>query len=206
VSNLGRWAPWYDQLEPGASPEPYGATPTYEMGAQWLADWAMTPVARLPAEPVLPLDPVGFLIEDWGCGKGWMRTLIPAECYRGIDGTKSPFADVVADLATYRAEDDVLAIFMRGVLEHNYGWRKIIANAMNGFRYRMALVLFTPMTKPGAGTTEIGFTKELGVPDLSLDHLELMPFLEDRCSHISWRDVDSPDTGYGTERVYFLEK
>jgi len=181
VSNLGKWAPWYSQLAPDAEPEPYGATPTYEMGAHWLRNCAT--------------------VEDWGCGKGWMRKLVVPMRYIGIDGTASPFADRVADLVDYRSEG--AGIFMRGVLEHDYRWEKILANAVMSFFHRMALVLFTPMVDEGF--TEIGFTKELGVPDLSLGHNLLMVYFEP-LAFCAWRDIESPGTAYGVERIYFLEK
>jgi hypothetical protein len=181
VSNLGKWAPWYDQLAPDAVPEPYGATPTYEMGARWLE--------------------LCDVVEDWGCGKGWMRTLVAPERYLGIDGTASPFADVVEDLTRYVSSAS--GIFMRGVLEHDYRWERILDGAIKSFRTRMALVLFTPMRD--SGTLEIGFTQELGVPDLSLGHDLLMTHFE-QLPFVAWRDVKSPGTAYGVERIYFLEK
>lgn len=184
VSNLGKWDPWYSQLSPDAAPQPYGATPTYEMGARWLRDCEV--------------------VEDWGCGKGWMREVLLGrgrQVYIGIDGSDSPFADEVADLVEYRSE--VGGIFMRGVLEHDYRWEKILENAVASFTHRMALVLFTPMID--RGSKEIGFTKELGVPDLSLGHGLLMTHFEP-LAFCAWRDIESPGTAYGTERIYFLEK
>jgi hypothetical protein len=98
MANEGKWADWYQGVE---KPWPYGDTTTYEIGAAWLDGCA--------------------LIEDWGCGAGWLRTLVPPDQYRGIDGTSSPFCDEVVDLVSYRST--VPAIFMRHVLEHNHDWR-----------------------------------------------------------------------------------
>lgn len=182
MSNLGKWAPWYSQLAADAQPEPYGATPTYEMGARWLRDCAV--------------------VEDWGCGKGWMRKLIEPTRYVGIDGTASPFVDKVIDLVDYRSWSTG-GIFMRGVLEHDYRWEQILANAVASFFPRMVLVLFTPMIDKRS--KEIGFTKELGVPDLSLGHNLIMTHFEP-LAFCAWRDIESPGTAYGTERIYFLEK
>jgi len=70
--NEGKWADWYQGVE---KPWPYGDTTTYEIGAAWLDGCA--------------------LIEDWGCGTGWLRTLVPPDQYRGIDETSSPFCDEV---------------------------------------------------------------------------------------------------------------
>ncbi len=183
VSNLGKWALWYSQLAADAEPQPYGATPTYEMGAYWLKGCGN--------------------VEDWGCGKGWMRKLIEPRRYLGIDGTASPFADKVVDLADYAPSVPACGIFMRGVLEHDYRWEKILKNAVASFSYRMALVLFTPMID--RGSKEIGFTKELGVPDLSLGHNLIMSHFEP-LAFCAWRDIESPGTAYGIERIYFLEK
>ncbi len=72
--NEGKWADWYQGVE---KPWPYGDTTTYEIGAPWLDGCA--------------------LIEDWGCGAGWLRTLVPPDRYRGIDGTSSPFCDEVVE-------------------------------------------------------------------------------------------------------------
>lgn len=76
MSNVGKWTDWYRDL--GGEPWPYGDTTSYEIGAAWLQSCA--------------------LVEDWGCGAGWLRTLVPPERYRGIDGTASPFCDEAVDL------------------------------------------------------------------------------------------------------------
>ena len=73
MTNVGKWADWYQGVE---KPWPYGETTSYEIGAAWLADCALT--------------------EDWGCGAGWLRTLMPPERYRGIDGSTSSVCDEVA--------------------------------------------------------------------------------------------------------------
>jgi len=54
---LGRWDPWYARLPRGTPPMPYGRSSSYRRGADWLADCP--------------------LVEDWGAGTGWLRTLIP---------------------------------------------------------------------------------------------------------------------------------
>ena len=98
----------------GGASWPYGDTTSYAIGAAWLAECA--------------------LIEDWGCGPGWLRTLLPVDRYRGIDGTASPCCDVVVDLIAYRSA--VLWIFMRHVLEHNEAWSQILDNAVASFTER----------------------------------------------------------------------
>ncbi|MPY89661.1 MAG: hypothetical protein GEU99_17285 [Luteitalea sp.] len=140
-SNVGKWAAWYRGLD---DPRPYGDTTSYTIGPAWLAHCA--------------------LVEDWGCGRGWLRTLIPPNRYRGIDGTASPFCDEVVDLVEYRSTSP--GIFMRHVLEHNYEWARVLDNAVASFTERMVLVLFTPEVEAtqqiacslvGAGVPDIAF-------------------------------------------------
>jgi hypothetical protein len=97
MTNVGKWTSWYQGTQ---EPWPYGDTRSYEIGAAWLANCSLT--------------------EDWGCGTGWLSTLIPPERYRGIDGTPSPCCAQVVDLAAYRSS--VPRLFMRHILEHNYEW------------------------------------------------------------------------------------
>lgn len=179
MSNLGRWALWYGQVTD--QPQPYADTVTYRLGADWLAGCG--------------------LVEDWGCGLGWLRTLIPAERYRGLDGTASPFADEVVDLAAYRSS--VPGVFMRHVLEHNHAWEAVLDNAVTSFTKRMALILFTPMAPV---THQIApFDNDgLDVPNIAFRHQDLA----DRFgSGTAWRFEDvATSSFYGTERVYYLER
>jgi len=158
---------------------PFGFSITYRVGADWLAGCA--------------------LVEDWGCGLGWLRTLVPPGRYRGIDGSRSPFTDEIVDLARYRSS--VPGVFMRHVLEHNHAWRQVLDNALASFTERMALILFTPMAEK---THERAFVVEIGVPDISFRHEDLT----DRYgSDIRWSSRDYlTQIGYGCERVYLLEK
>lgn len=121
-SNLGAWDEHYENLE---APESYGGDPTYPMAAAWMEGCAT--------------------VEDWGCGKGWLRQFCDPAAYRGIDGSCTPFADVVADLATYRS--DVDGIVLRHVLEHDYRWGVILAGAIASCRERLCVILFTPQVE-----------------------------------------------------------
>lgn len=171
-TNVGKWDRWYHGL---SEPQPYGDTVTYQAGADWLAGCE--------------------LIEDWGCGKGWMRHFVPADRYRGIDGSHSPFADEVVDLTTYRS--DVPGVFMRHVLEHNYDWSRILDNAVTSARERLFLVLFTPLV----GTTrEIAYAEDPGVPDIAFHLPDLTDHI--RAAGFDW-DAESIDTAtqYGTETM-----
>lgn len=173
MSNVGRWDRWYAGL---TEEQPYGLTSTYQLGADFLAGCAT--------------------IEDWGCGKGWMRTLVEPGRYRGIDGSWSPFADEVVDLVAYRSCVD--GIFMRHVLEHNYEWQAILANAMASFTHRFALVVFTPF---GDETRQIAFADDPGVPDISFRLDDLLVFFDGyRCER---QDLTTA-TQYGAETIFFV--
>lgn len=173
---LGKWDRWYAGL---SEPTAYGSTVTYEMGAKFLD---------------------GLSVEDWGCGKGWMRTLIPPERYRGIDGSHSPFADQIADLTEYRSQTP--GLFMRHVLEHNYSWRRVLENAVASFTERMVLVIFTPF---GDITREIAYADDPGVPDISFRLRDLAVIFAD--FEISWTSETIPsDTQYETETVFYLRR
>ena len=117
----GKWDDHYRDLQ---ALEPYGQDESYRLIAEWLSPCAS--------------------IEDWGCGKGWLRRFIDEDAYRGIDGSCSPFADIVADLTTYTSK--VEGIALRHVLEHSDDWPDILANALESFEVRLCIVLFTPLT------------------------------------------------------------
>jgi hypothetical protein len=177
VSNLGKWDDWYADL---AEPEPYALTPTYALGAAWLAECA--------------------LIEDWGAGKGWLRTLVEPERYRAIDGSASPFADEIADLAEYRSQTP--GLFMRHVLEHNLGWAEILDNALASFTERMALILFTPLVDE---TRVAAWQEDPGVPDITFVLSDLTDPIE--AAGVRWAaETLVTESHYGTETIFYLRK
>ncbi len=175
MSNLGKWDRWYSMVD---ETQPYGLTETYKLGAAFLADCAT--------------------VEDWGCGKGWFRRLVPAGRYRGIDGSSTPFADEVVDLAVYRS--NVEGIFMRHVIEHDYRWSEILANAVASFTRRLVLVVFTPF---GAETREIAFADDPGVPDISFCKEDLLAYFAGL--RVTTDDLVT-DTQYGVETIFKVER
>lgn len=179
ATNLGKWNRWYGLLDP-ATPEPYGDSPSYGIVADFSA---------------------GLATADWGCGKGWLRNFIPAHLYTGIDGSASPFADVIADLATYTAPSP--AIILRHVLEHDYRWRDILRNAAAAALERLAIVLFTPTT--GHTTEQIAWNDEPGVPDLAFALPELLALLEPAFS-VEVRELASPRTQYKVETILLARR
>lgn len=177
ISNVGKWDRWYCGID---EPSPYGLTETYEMGNEWLKDCS--------------------IVEDWGCGKGWFKTIFKGN-YIGIDGSYTPYSDKVVDLVQYKS--DVPGIFMRHVLEHNYQWKQILINALNSFKERMVLIIFTPFAK---AVTEIAYNDDIGVPDISLSLDELMPLFYDNKVFISEVITKNTKTQYEEETVFFLYK
>jgi SAM-dependent methyltransferase len=134
------------------------------------------------------------LIEDWGCGTAYAKQFVQASAYVGIDGSESRFVDKVADLQIYRSQAD--CIFMRHVLEHNYGWRLILENAVRSFRKRMVLVLFTPFAED---EKKIGDND--GIPDLSLRREDVMAFLGGLS--VTEESLKS-ETQYGEEHIFYI--
>lgn len=175
MSVTGRWAGWYEDV---SEPQPYGLTPTYELGAAFLAGCAP--------------------VEDWGCGTGWMRQHFPEGRYIGLDGTASVHADRVVDLESYASRTP--GVFMRHVLEHNYEWRRILRNACRSFTQRFVLVLFTPLV---AGTHEVAFVADPGVPDIAFALDDITAFF-DGCD---WRhETLASETAYGEETIFYVER
>lgn len=178
---------------------PYGEIDTYVAGAQWLAGCSQ--------------------VEDWGCGRGyfkvaWEDHVAGPGRYIGIDvgvdsvPTHNPFADVTADLTTYRSETP--GLFMRHVLEHNYEWRDILGNAVASFTDRMFLAIFTPWsTTPGVeevltthGPPEYPFY-DPPQPNLAFDPPQIERFFDG----MTWtRETLFTGTQYGLEHVFRVVK
>ena len=152
----------------------YGPDDSYNLAAKWLD---------------------GLDVEDWGCGYGQFKAFHKNGAYKGVDGTAG-FCDCVADLGAYRSETP--GLMMRHILEHNTDWRTVLENAAASFTKRMALIVFTP---DGHGE-QLGFTPELGVPDLALPHGEIAAAFSGTV-----RKVFLPTaTGYTGETVWLAER
>jgi len=181
---IGRWSSWYDQIEAGDSPQPYGDTVSYSLGADWLKDCST--------------------VEDWGCGMGWARSLFDPSQYRGLDGSVNPFVDKVVDLTLYRSNPPVPGIFMRHVLEHNWDWERMLDNALASFTQRMALILFTPMAEVTHQIPDMEGCGGINVPAISFRHEDLTARMDGNIT-VLWNDILSK-TWFGGERIYYLEK
>lgn len=140
-------------------------------------------------------------IEDWGCGFAHAKTFVKRSKYIGIDGSASDFADKIADLREYTSEAD--CIFMRHVLEHNYDWRKVLANAIASFKKRMVLIIFTPLTETTRRITTSRILTSSPVPDISFKKSDLTAFFR----HCKYAEESlATDTQYKTEHIFYIEK
>jgi hypothetical protein len=154
VSNVGRWDFFYaDKPE---HPFGYDDSPAFKMGADFLADCET--------------------VADWGCGGGNFSRFVEPERYVGVDGSKTWAVSVVADLEEYRGESD--GIFLRGVLEHNYKWDKVLENALASFRKRMVLVFFTDFHAGPEDAFELSYELPYGVPTLAFRQGAIEAFLD----------------------------
>lgn len=138
-----------------------------------------------------------YIIEDWGCGVAWARRFVQRGRYIGIDGSWSMHCDIVTDLRAYRSTAD--AILIRHILEHSWGWRKILENALASFQKKLCLILFTPF---GDVTRSIGSTKE-NVPDLSFRKEDLLEFLR---PYSFTEECFESATQYGAEHIFYVSK
>ncbi len=169
-SMIGKWNDWYSGIR---SPQAYGSDETYIMGAYFLN---------------------GLDVEDWGCGKGYFST-VHTGGYVGVDGTETPFSDIVVDLRYHTSRTE--GLFMRHVIEHNLEWELVLANAIKSFTRKMALVLFTPMSEK---TKQIAWNAGVEVPDMSFSHEDIMKMVPDSVN-AEWIDLQTT-TQYGVERFY----
>jgi len=193
MSNVGKWDAHYASMPYII---PMGLSDSYEVAAKAFRDAGVTEV------------------EDWGCGYGWMETVLgtvaPGIRYVGVDGSRSPYHDRVIDDLTTR-QTKVEGIFMRHVLEHNYDWPTILDNALASFTKLFVLVLFTPDivlngTDDDRPHEELQFEEEFGVPTLALNQ-NLIEKSFNRHG-LQWEDdyIVSPYTSYGHEDIFVVSR
>ena len=180
-----KWNKWYENITIDDVCFRYGNTETYDLGYTFLKECKT--------------------IEDWGCGIGGFKTRFEKENvnnYIGVDGSKTPFADIKADLTTYISNVD--GIFMRHILEHNYDWKTILENACKSFTHKMCLVLFTPFSNE---TKEIAHNMNYGVdvPDLSLSKNEIINIF-DKYNIKHTLITMNTQTQYNIEHIFYLTK
>jgi hypothetical protein len=182
---LSRYGLWEQKYEKDIRPRMYGDPLTAKLASVFLNQ------------------PDIHVVEDWGCGYGSFKSYLGThQTYVGVDGSSAAYSDAVADLENYTSTAD--AIHMRHVLEHNLRWRRILSNAVESFRKRMVLTLFTPLGDRteiiarypdfyGTGVTMI---------DIALGRNELLDCLSDL--HIVAEMTAMSNTQYGVETMFVL--
>lgn len=137
-------------------------------------------------------------IEDWGCGYAYARRFVPEGRYFGVDGSPeaAPYADKICDLTTYKS--DVDGIFIRHILEHNYAWRDVLANAVDSFTERLVLIMFTPF---GERTVPLARNALIDMSFRKSDITDYFKGLDVREEHLI-----SPDTQYKVEHIFYVER
>jgi len=184
VSRLGLWEYAYRGEHPRAV---YGDATTVRVAGGYLNRDAITSV------------------EDWGCGLGGFKHCIGDwQRYVGIDGSHSPYADLIVDLEKYTSSVD--AIHLRHVLEHNPGWSRVLANALQSFRRRMVLTIFTPFQNSTQVIARYPNFNGTGVEmiDIGFARRDIVhPF-----GDVRWFSIENirTETQYGMEHMFFLEK
>jgi hypothetical protein len=181
LSSAGKWDSLYRNISVknrDTHPIKFGDGITYRIAAAFLSD--------VPQ------------VEDWGCGTGAFKEFCLVD-YLGVDGSKSPYVDRIADLTKYRSK--TAAVHIRHVLEHNYDWEVILANAVASTEQKLCLCLFTPFAP---STVEIATNTDINVPVLSLPRAQIERHFEG----LSWRLLESipTNTEYRQEHVYLVWK
>ena len=174
-SNVGKWKRNYDGL---SEIKTYADETSYRLAAAFLDGLESG--------------------EDWGCGSGGFRLFCKSP-YIGVDGTENPFVDKVADLATYRSDAD--GILLRHVLEHNPAWEKILDNALQSFRKKLCIVVFTPFADE---TKVIEYYRKMDVVDISFEREDLVS----RFAPFRWTSEEDlrTDSQYDVEHVFYIER
>lgn len=178
----------------------------------WDAGYTGNPPRAIYGDPLTLTKAAAFLdqpgivtVEDWGCGLGGFRDFLRADqAYLGVDGSRSPHADRIADLVEYRSSVD--AVHMRHVLEHNPQWPRILDNALASFRHRMVLTLFTPWAECTGVLAE--YPDFLGTGVTMVDIAFCRADIVERFTGLDWQLEEGIPTRsqYGVEHVFCLER
>ena len=184
MSNKGAWNGVYAQVAQARQVD--GEDTTAIMAAEFLKDCAT--------------------VADWGCGWGGFKTHIcSSQEYIGIDGSNSPYADVIADLEEYTVPTE--GILLRHVLEHNLNYEKILANAVAACTRKLCVVISTPFNPDRVKiiqTYDNYFGAGQAVHDLSLPSRDIMRYLSDCVVELKFGIKTT--TQYGEEHIFFARK
>lgn len=187
-SRLGLWDKEYDSYKGGR--KLYGVDHT---------------TAKMAAR-FLETEDVG-VIEDWGCGYGGFKRFIGEhQRYVGVDGSSTPFADVVEDLTSYRSTPD--GLLLRHVLEHNPRWPDILRNALVSFQKRMVIVIFTPFVEEtkvvGRYPSWRGSKRGIDMLDIAFKKDELT---QEFVGEFGWTEEAVKTTSqYGQEHLFYFSR
>jgi hypothetical protein len=181
----GKWDNIYSNLTKDPSSFLYGDTETYRIGADILKD-CMT-------------------VEDWGTGAGGFKRYRPDTI--GVDGSKTPHADIITDLTIYHS--NVEGIFLRHVIEHNYEWKQVLINALNSASKKIVIILFTPFSAEETivipGSLEENRNFGIDVPSISINRDEFYKIV-DTFSFRHSEEIINSNTRYGQEIIITLFK
>ena len=181
VSGFGKWNKEYANVKIGDTIAwVYGSSDSYRIGAKFLKDCKT--------------------VEDWGCGLGHFKRFRKTG-YIGLDGSKTPFADKIVDLAKCKRSCE--GIFMRHVLEHNINWKKILENALESCSKKMCLIIFTRFSERTKVIAD-SVVQDINVPDISFSKKELDGIIT-KYGTFSFTEI-STRTQYWYEAVYKIIK
>ena len=178
-----KWDKIYETISLEPSAAFFGDTCTYQLGAEFLSDC--------------------ITVEDWGVGTGGFKRFRPDA--KGIDGSLTPFAELVTDLRFYKSKPE--GIFMRHVLEHNWDWKTILDNALTSATKKLALVLFIPLEEVSREIQEDSLLNKNGgvdVPNIALGHGEVMSIIAKYGCRVIQETYET-ETQYGKETLFLIE-
>lgn len=146
------------------------------------------------------LDGCGPLVEDWGCGGAYAKRFFSKSCYVGLDGSEGR-CDRVVDLREYTSQAD--GILIRHLLEHNYDWPLIVANAAVSFKKRLVIIFFIPTAK----FTTNAFNENNGIPNLSIGTTLLLSYFPESRFTLDWEQVVDEETSpHSKEWILCVER
>lgn len=184
-SRAGMWDNFYER-EPHTQTA-YGDALTMRLGAWWLN----TPEIKT--------------IEDWGAGFGGFKPLVAEhQQYIGLDGSASKSANKIVDFEEYTSAVD--GAHMRHVIEHNYGWSKVLNNFCASFTKRGVLTLFTPFTEDDTHVDKEFDWEGFTMPNISFNRVDIESVLEAHGITFTLMSDLQTETEYGIEHIYLLER
>ena len=147
-------------------------------------------------------------IEDWGCGPGGFEMFLAKwQTYIGIDGSDTPAANKIVDLAKYVSKVD--AIHLRHVLEHNQMWESILRNFLQSFTKRGVITIFTPFKESTSIHNTYKNWKNTGIDmiDITFSWDDIKKVIDEDSSITYKTFFNVPTkTEYGVENVILLKK